>query len=185
MHAFDCVHPSAITVSCLNITALIASLLAAYVCDILGRRQSVRIGAIIYLISAFVTIFSPNLVSLIVARCIQGVGVGFLSMTVPVIQTEIAPNHSRGLFVGIEYLCLNSGYALSAWVGYAFFHAMPSEISWKGPYIVQAVLAGILLAWTFWLPETPRWLIKNGFENEGALLAFSSSQTSPKSIFGF
>ena len=131
--------------SCLNITALIASLAAAYVCDILGRRQSVRIGAIIYLASALITIFSPNLACLILSRCIQGVGVGFLSMTVPVIQAEIAPSHSRGLFVGIEYLCLNCGYALSAWVGYAFFHTMPSEISWRGPYIVQGVLAGLLL----------------------------------------
>ncbi|KAF8588746.1 sugar transporter 1 [Ramaria rubella] len=157
----------AITVSCLNITALLAALAAAYVCDILGRRQSVRFGASVYLVSAFITIFSPNLASLIVARCIQGIGVGFLSMTVPIIQAEIAPGHARGLFVGIEYLCLNSGYALSAWVGYAFFHTIPSEISWRGPYVVQAVLATVLLAWTFWLPETPRWLIKNGFEADG------------------
>ncbi|KAI0068961.1 general substrate transporter [Artomyces pyxidatus] len=157
----------AITVACLNITALFAALGSAYVCDILGRRMSVRIGAVIYLISAFIQIFSPNLAALIVGRSIQGIGVGMLSMTVPILQCEIAPGHARGLFVSIEYLCLNLGYALSAWVGYAFFFAMPSEISWRGPYIVQAALAGILFAWTFFLPETPRWLIKNGFCMEG------------------
>ncbi len=141
--------------------------MAAYVCDALGRRMSVRVGAVIYLVSAIIQIFSPNLATLIVGRCIQGIGVGFLSMTVPVIQAEIAPGHARGLFVSIEYLCLNSGYALSAWVGYGFFFAIPSEISWRGPYIIQAVLAVILTAWTFYLPETPRWLIKNGFNTEG------------------
>jgi MFS family permease len=129
--------------------------------------MSVRVGAIIYLIAAFIQIFAPNLATLIIGRSIQGIGVGILSMTVPILQCEIAPGHSRGLFVSIEYLCLNTGYALSAWVGYAFFFALPSEMSWRGPYIIQAVLAAILVVWTWFLPETPRWLVKNGFASEG------------------
>lgn len=129
--------------------------------------MSIRIGAIIYLIAAFIQIFAPDLVALIVGRSIQGLGVGMLSMTVPILQCEIAPGHSRGLFISIEYLCLNLGYLISAWVGYGFFFALPSEISWRGPYIVQAVLAGILTLWTFVLPETPRFLISNGFKDEG------------------
>jgi MFS family permease len=88
-------------------------------------------------------------------------------MTVPIYQCEIAPCHGGGLFVSIEYLCLNTGYSLSAWVGYAFFFYIPHEISWHGPYIVQACLALILVIWTFFLPETPRWLIKNRFKCEG------------------
>lgn len=158
---------TAITVACLNITAAISAMGAAYVCDILGRRMSVRIGAVIYFFASFIQMFAPNLATLIVGRCIQGVAVGMLSMTVPVLQCEIAPGHARGVFVSIEYLCLNGGYVLSAWVGYGFFFAMPSEIAWRGPYIIQAVMAFILIAWTFVLPETPRWLIKNGFKEEG------------------
>ncbi|KAG9317640.1 general substrate transporter [Chiua virens] len=157
----------AITVSCLNITAFFASFLAAYICDVMGRRMSVRLGATMYLIAAFIQIFAPNLATLIAGRSIQGIGVGILSMTVPVLQCEIAPGHARGLFVCIEYICLNLGYAVSAWVGFGFFFAIPSEISWRGPYVVQAALAGILVAWTFILPETPRWLVANGFEQEG------------------
>jgi len=129
--------------------------------------MSIRIGAIIYFIAAFIQIFAPNLGALIAGRSIQGLGVGMLSMTVPILQCEIAPGHARGLFISIEYLCLNLGYLISAWVGYGFFFALPSEISWRGPYIVQAVLAGILTAWSFILPETPRFLISNGFEEEG------------------
>ncbi|KZV69207.1 general substrate transporter [Peniophora sp. CONT] len=157
----------AIVVSCLNITALLASFGAAYMCDVLGRRMSVRVGAVIYLISAFLQIFAPNLAVLILGRSIQGLAVGILSMTVPILQCEIAPGEERGLFVAIEYTCLNAGYALSAWVGYGFFQLMPAEIAWRGPYIVQAVLAAVLFVWTYLLPETPRWLIKNGFIDEG------------------
>lgn len=43
-------------------------------------------------------------------------------------QCEIAAAHGRGPFVSIEYLCFNSGYAVSSWVGHGFFFAMPSEL---------------------------------------------------------
>ncbi|TBU44795.1 general substrate transporter [Dichomitus squalens] len=157
----------AITVACLNITAFFAALGAAYICDILGRRMSVRIGGLVYLVAAIIQIVSPDLACLIVGRSLQGIGVGILSMTVPILQCEIAPGHARGLFISIEYICLNAGYALSSWIGFAFFFTLPSEISWKGPYIIQAFLALLLVLWSFILPETPRFLIKNGFLDEG------------------
>lgn len=159
---------SAIVVACLNITALLASYCSAYVCDHLGQHTSIRIGGIIYLAASIIQIFIPNLIALIVGRCIQGLGVGILSVTVPIYQCEISPGHGRGLCFSIEYLCLNAGYALSTWVGYAFFY-IPHEISWCGPYIIQACLAITLVIWTFFLPETPRLLIKNGFQQEGML----------------
>ncbi|KAI0751467.1 general substrate transporter [Daedaleopsis nitida] len=151
----------------LNITTFIAALAAAYVCDVLSRRISLRLGGIVYFVAALIQIFSPNLASLIVGRSLQGVGVGMLSMTVPIIQCEIAPGYARGFFISIEYLCLNAGYALSAWVGYGFFFALPHEISWKGVYVVQAAMALVLCMWSFVIPETPRFLIKNGFLDEG------------------
>ncbi|TFK24061.1 general substrate transporter [Coprinopsis marcescibilis] len=156
----------AVAISCLNITAFLASFASSYTCDYLGRRMSVRIGAFIYFVAALIQIFMPNFAALIIGRCIQGVGVGILSMTVPILQCEIAPGHSRGLFVAIEYFFLNTGYALSAWVGYGFFFKEPSELSWRGPYIVQAILSVILFLWTFILPETPRWLIQSGRREE-------------------
>lgn len=157
-----------ITVACLNITAFFASLLAAPICDTMGRRASMRIGALFCFISALMQVFAPNLAVLITGRCIQGIGVGFLSMTVPVVQAEIAPGHARGVFITVENLFLNGGYSLSAWVGYAFYYAMPSEIAWRGSYIVFSSIALVLLLSSiFLLPETPRWLIKNGFHAEG------------------
>ncbi|KAJ8091680.1 hypothetical protein PM082_020915 [Marasmius tenuissimus] len=88
-------------------------------------------------------------------------------MTVPLYQCEISPGHSRGKFVCIEYFFLNCGYMASAWIGYAFFLDMPSEVSWRGPYAVQAAFSLLLISMSFLLPETPRWLIKNGFKTEG------------------
>jgi MFS family permease len=126
----------------------------------------VRIGAFIYFWTAFMQMFAPGFNTFVAGRTIQGLGVGFLSMTVPIIQTEIAAPHARGLMVGIEYTFLIAGYMLSCWVDYGFNFLLPSDMSWQGPFIIQIALSFVLLVMSFYLPETPRWLAKAGFFKE-------------------
>ncbi|KAB8076114.1 putative MFS sugar transporter [Aspergillus leporis] len=162
------VNPSitGISVACLQASAAVGALIAGRLGDIIGRKKCVRLGGFIYFFSAFIQIFAPGFATFIAGRTIQGLGVGFLSMTVPIIQTEIAAPHARGLMVGIEYTFLIAGYMLSCWVDYGFHFMLPSAMSWQGPFIIQIVLSFILLAMSFFLPETPRWLAKNGFMQE-------------------
>jgi MFS family permease len=162
------VNPSitGISVSCLQASAAVGSLIAGRLGDVIGRKRCVRIGGFIYFFSAFIQIFAPGFATFVAGRTIQGLGVGFLSMTVPVIQTEIAAAHRRGLMVGIEYTCLIAGYMLSCWVDYGFNFLLPGKMSWQGPFIIQIILSFILLVMSFFLPETPRWLAKNGFMKE-------------------
>lgn len=149
-----------------QITAAIGALMAGRLGDIIGRKRCVRIGAFIYFWTAFMQMFAPGFNTFVAGRTIQGLGVGFLSMTVPIIQTEIAAPHARGLMVGIEYTFLIAGYMLSCWVDYGFNFLLPSEMSWQGPFIIQIALSFLLLVMSFYLPETPRWLAKVGFFKE-------------------
>ncbi|CAL3965372.1 unnamed protein product [Diplocarpon coronariae] len=157
-----------ITVACLQLSAAVGSIMAGWLGDVMGRKRCVRVGAFIYFGTAFIQAFAEDLGTFIVGRTLQGLGVGFLSMTVPIIQTEIAKPHKRGMMVGIEYTFLIGGYAASCWIDYAFNFMLPSNVSWQGPYFVQMGLAFVLFAMSFFLPETPRWLARNGF-TEGAL----------------
>ncbi|GAM90449.1 hypothetical protein ANO11243_084920 [Dothideomycetidae sp. 11243] len=162
------VNPSitGISVACLQASAAVGSLLAGRLGDMIGRKRCVRLGGFIYFFSAFIQMFAPGFATFVAGRTIQGLAVGILSMTVPVIQTEIAAPHARGLMVGIEYTFLIAGYMLSCWVDYGFNFLFPDKLSWQGPFIIQIVLAFVLLAMSFFLPETPRWLAKNGFMKE-------------------
>ncbi|OBT45487.1 hypothetical protein VE00_05050 [Pseudogymnoascus sp. WSF 3629] len=183
----DTVNPSVIgiTVSCLQLAAAIGSLLAGVLGDIMGRKRCVRVGGFIYLSMAFLQAFAPNLACFIAGRTIQGLGVGFLSMTVPVIQTEIAAPHRRGLMVGVEYTFLIGGYMLSCWVDYGFNFLLPDNVSWQGPYYVQMGLSFILFSMSFFLPETPRWLARNGFTQEALRTVadlHSAGDTSDKDV---
>ncbi|KAH8204156.1 hypothetical protein TruAng_001708 [Truncatella angustata] len=164
------IHPAVtgILVACLQVTAAIGSLIAGRLGDMIGRKKCVRIGAFIYVATAFIQAFAPGFKTFVAGRSLQGLGVGFLSMTVPVIQTEIAAPHRRGLMVGIEYTFLIGGYALSTWVDFGFYHLVPQNESWQGPYFIQMGLAFILFSMSFFLPETPRWLARNGFTKECA-----------------
>ena len=166
--SLDTVNPSitGISVSCLQVTAAIGALVAGRLGDMIGRKKCVRIGAFIYFFTAFMQMFAPGFDVFVAGRTIQGLGVGFLSMTVPIIQTEIAAPHARGLMVGIEYTFLIAGYMLSCWVDYGFNFLLPGPLSWQGPFIIQIVLSFILFAMSYYLPETPRWLAKQGFLNE-------------------
>ncbi|CCG83450.1 putative MFS sugar transporter [Taphrina deformans PYCC 5710] len=155
-----------ITVGCLQLSAGFAALTCGRLCDMLGRRWCMRIGGSIYFGAAFIQAFAPSLGVFICGRTIQGLGVGFLSMTVPVIQTEIASMHKRGMMVGIEFTFNIIGYAISCWIDYAFYFSLPSNISWQGPYFVQAGMAFVLVVLSIFVPETPRWLAANGFPDE-------------------
>ncbi|KAK6222276.1 hypothetical protein LQW54_000976 [Pestalotiopsis sp. IQ-011] len=155
-----------ISVACLQASAAVGSLIAGRLGDMIGRKRTVRLGGLIYFFSAFIQIFAPDFATFVAGRTIQGIGVGFLSMTVPIIQTEIAAPHARGMMVGIEYTCLIAGYMLSCWVDYGFHFMLPDPMSWQGPFIIQIILSAILVLMSFFLPETPRWLAKNGFMQE-------------------
>ncbi|KAJ7698092.1 general substrate transporter [Mycena rosella] len=157
----------AMIIACYSVTALLASLGSAYTLDFLGRRLSIRIGAVLYFITSCIQMIAPDFATLIAGRAIQGIGAGILSTSTPVYQVEIAPADARGVLAGVEALCMNAGYAASTWVGYAFFAHAKGEHSWRGPYGVQAAVSLILLLFTFILPESPRWLVQNGFKTEG------------------
>lgn len=163
------IHPllPAITVACLNVTALFGALGSAFLLDYFGRRISIRIGAFIYLIASIIQMFSGDLMTLVLGRTIQGIGTGILSTAVPIYQCEIAPANARGMFIGLESLWMNAGYCLSSWIGYAFFFDVRGEASWRGPYGLQVIISLVLFVGTFYLVETPRWLIQNGFKTEG------------------
>ncbi|KAJ7634908.1 general substrate transporter [Roridomyces roridus] len=156
----------AVLVSALTLTALLSALLSAYISDYMGRRMSMRIGALIYIVASVIQMFAPNFQGIIVGRLIQGFGTGILSTAVPIYQCEIAPAKRRGMFISLETLWMTVGYSASSWLGYLFFFEKRNDDSWRGPFGIQALVAVLLFGWSWLLPETPRWLIANGFKNE-------------------
>lgn len=103
---------------------------------------------------------------LIAGRVITGFGNGMNTSTVPTWQSETSKSHRRGQMVMIEGALITGGVCLSYWLDFGFSYLEPSTVSWRFPIAFQIFFALIILIFILPLPESPRWLIMKGKEEE-------------------
>ena len=116
----------------------------------------------------------------IVGRIVTGIGNGFNTSTVPTWQSECSKSHHRGQLVMLEGALIAGGITISYWLDLGFSFLDPSSVAWRFPIAFQNVFALIIFAFVMPLPESPRWLILKGREEEayqvlGAVLDLPTS----------
>ena len=131
--------------------------------DKYGRRDSLRIMAVLYIVSAVGSALSWDLPSLLFFRFIGGLGIGGSSVLGPLYIAEIAPAAWRGRLVGFFQFNVVAGilvaYLSNYLIGLAGF-SMDAEWRWKlGVSAAPAVLFFVML---FLIPRSPRWLATQG-----------------------
>lgn len=97
-------------------------------------------------------------------RFISGAAIGVLVTVCPMYLSEISSPYRRGWLVGHHPIFLVFGYMLSSWVGYGCYFATSKSPSfaWRFPLCLQVLSPILLLAGSYWLPRSPRWLISKG-----------------------
>ncbi|PWY96868.1 hypothetical protein BCV70DRAFT_109387 [Testicularia cyperi] len=163
-------HPSSYEigtlVASLELGALVTSLACGRLADIFGRKNTLFWGAVIFSIGGTIQTFTTGFESMLIGRVISGLGVGVLSMIVPTYQSEISPAENRGKLACIEFTGNIIGYASSVWIDY-FSSFIESDISWRFPLSLQAVIGATLAIGSVLLPESPRWLLDQDRDEEG------------------
>lgn len=153
-------------VAILEIGAFITSILAGRVGDIFGRRATILMGATLFTIGGLFQAFTNGFRMMVLGRVLAGNGVGFLSMAVPVYQSEISPAEHRGRLACIEFTLNIVGYCSSIWIDY-FSSYIASDLSWRFPLLIQSIIGTILAIGSFFIPESPRWLLDMDLDDEG------------------
>ena len=153
------------TISIALIGTVLGAMFGGIPSDKLGRRQTLRWIAVLYLISAVGAALAPGWVPFMLFRFLGGLGVGASSVTAPLYISEISPAHSRGKLVGLFQFNIVFGILVAYLSNYLL--ANVGEHSWRLMLGVQAVPAVAFLLFLFRVPESPRWLLLHGRLDEG------------------
>ncbi|KAH8197593.1 hypothetical protein TruAng_008225 [Truncatella angustata] len=148
--------------------------------NVLGRKRTIFLGSCIMIVGAAIQAASFSLPQLIVSRWITGFGNGMNTSTVPTWQSETSKAHRRGQMVMIEGSLIVFGVMLSYWIDLGFSFLEPSSLSWRFPIAFQIVMALFIVILLPGLPESPRWLILKGRDDEAVRVLCALSQLPPE-----
>lgn len=145
---------------------LIGALVAGSLADRCGRIKAVVFGSMWALLGAVLQASAYNIAWMCCARVIAGVGVGAIDCVVPVWSAEVSSHQARGAFLAIEFFMNIGGLALAYWIEY-FAYLDPNKVmAWRTPLALQIVFIFIIGIGINFFPESPRWLMKVGREEE-------------------
>ena len=152
------------TVSVVLIGCMFGAGLAGPISDRIGRRRLMLVSAALFLVSAVGCALPRTIAEFVVFRFVGGLGIGSAAVLSPLYIAEIAPARVRGALVSVNQLAIVTGILLAYFVNWAFAGSGPSNWRWMfGMGAFPSVLFFLLL---LRVPESPRWLVKNGREDE-------------------
>lgn len=155
-----------IAVAAYNLGCFIGAVFTIFVGNPLGRKKTIFIGSIIMTVGALLQCTSYDLAQFIIGRIVTGFGNGMNTSTVPTWQSETAQSHKRGPLVMIEGMLITAGITISYWINYGFSFIPDNEVAWRFPLAFQIVFALVIFGSIMNLPESPRWLVMRGREDE-------------------
>ncbi|KAI9654278.1 MAG: hypothetical protein M1831_005443 [Alyxoria varia] len=145
----------------------LGALISGPTSDRLGRKTSIQIGCIIWIVGSILCCASQNIGMLIVGRIINGLSVGIESAQVPVYISEISPPSKRGRFVGSQQWAITWGILIMYYISYGCSFigdgadTGTDPATFRVPWGLQMIPAILLFIGMLFLPESPRWLARN------------------------
>ncbi|RZJ81365.1 MAG: MFS transporter [Flavobacterium sp.] len=152
----------------LALGCIVGCLIAGRLTDKYGRKPGLMLAALIFAISSVGIALAPNLSFFVMMRFAAGIGVGMASMVCPMYIAEISPAKVRGRNVAINQLTIVIGILITNLVNYLL--ADSGADAWRWMFGLGTIPSLIFLIGVFWLPESPRWLLKDGQTEKAKLV---------------
>lgn len=136
---------------------VLGSLLGGYPTDRLGRRRTLLLIGVLYLLGSLWSALASDVYSFTIARLLGGLGIGISTVAAPLYISEIAPAGRRGRLAGMFQFNIVFGI-LVAYLSNALL-AGEGESAWRWMLGVAALPSLLYSLLCFGLPESPRWLL--------------------------
>ncbi|KAF7553238.1 hypothetical protein G7Z17_g3776 [Cylindrodendrum hubeiense] len=160
-------------VSLMSLGCLVGALSSSYTSDWFGRRKSMSIAVVVFVIGNIIQITAmESWVHMTIGRIIAGLGVGSLSVGVAVFQSETSPREIRGAVVASYQLMISLGILISNIVNYGVREIQESDSSWRVVIGLEMAFSLPLGIGILFVPESPRWLAGRD-DWEGARLSLA------------
>jgi SP family arabinose:H+ symporter-like MFS transporter len=160
---------------------LVGAVLSGIISDKSGRKRLLILSGLLFTVSAVGTAFAGNFVFFNVFRIIGGIGIGLASNLSPMYIAEISPARMRGRFVSINQLTIVIGILAAQITNWLIAQPVPEDASrefilaswngqsgWRWMFGAETVPAFLFFLLMFFVPESPRWLIKYGRDKQAA-----------------
>jgi sugar porter (SP) family MFS transporter len=169
------------TVSSALIGTMVGSLSVGRPADWWGRRPVLALLAVLFVISAVGCALAWNWYALLFFRWLGGVAVGGASVVCPMYITEIAPAKRRGLLVAVSQLNIVLGILAAYFSNYlvARFVGADHPATWRWMFGVMTAPAAAFLLTALMIPESPRWLVKQGRRSQAEAVLARFGHESP------
>ncbi|EUC32191.1 hypothetical protein COCCADRAFT_99357 [Bipolaris zeicola 26-R-13] len=145
--------------SCTSFFALLASPLTGVLADSYGRRTVIFVADVLFVLGALCQAWTSSVGGMILGRSIVGAAVGSASFVVPLYISELSPSPFRGRLVVVSSLFVTGGQVVAYVVGWLFSQRVHG---WRWMVGLGALPAAVQFVMLFFLPETPRYLVKAG-----------------------
>lgn len=161
--------------SCALIGCLLGAITSGIFSDRFGRKRLLLFSALLFTLSAMGTGAVSNFSLFIFYRVLGGIGIGLASNLSPMYIAEISPAKMRGKFVSLNQLTIVIGILLAQIVNWQIAETVPAgandleilqswngQRGWRWMFWAETIPAGLFFLLMFFVPESPRWLAKNG-----------------------
>jgi len=152
---------------------LIGAALSGYVTDKYGRKKVLIFSGLLFTLSAISTAWSQTFTLFVWARILGGIGIGLASNVSPMYIAEISPAKHRGSLVSINQLTIVIGILAAQICNYLIadkvpadasssfiLHSWNGQVGWRWMFGAEAFPAFFFFVTAFFIPESPRWLVK-------------------------
>ena len=145
-------------VGSVTLGALVAAMLAGILADRSGRRMTNIAAGVVFAVASLLCAVANSVPTLVAGRFLVGCGIGLTSVGGPMYIAEASPARVRGTFVSLFQLAVTIGILLA----YIVCAALAPAQAWRWMLGMAAVPGLLLVVGMLFMPESPRWLVKQG-----------------------
>ncbi|AIF46608.1 D-galactose transporter GalP [Dyella japonica A8] len=149
-------------VSAMMFGAAVGAVGAGWLSATLGRKRSLILGAVLFVLGSLLSGFAWSPETLIAARVVLGLAIGLATFTAPLYLAEVAPEHIRGAMISTYQLMITIGIL----VAFLSDTALSYNGAWRWMLGIIAIPGALFLLGVLFLPDSPRWLMMRGRRDE-------------------